>query len=422
MAAGLQKLSAVEVRAALKNGAAVKLSDGGGLTLRISGPGVGKWLVRYMQAGRARELGLGSASSVSLADARAAALEARRILAKGEDPISARQAAGAAKREAAAQASVRTFEAVAVEHIKAQAPGWKRPLHATQWLQSLKRHAFPILGKMDVANIGRDHVLRVVKPLWETKPEVASRLRMRIEAVLSAAEARDLREGPNPAVWRGGLKALLPEKSRVARTRHQPALPWLQVPAFMGALRTQPGCAALALRLTILTALRTSEVIGARWEELDEAAGTWTIPKARMKGRARRDHRVPISEGVREVLAEARTAALEGNPYIFPGSRADKPLSNMAMLMLMRRMHGDKPRWRDDEGRPVVPHGFRSSFRDWAAEQTNHPRELAETCLAHFVGNSVERAYARSDLLDKRRTLMQQWSKFVTGTVGGAEE
>ncbi|MCG7362870.1 tyrosine-type recombinase/integrase [Roseomonas sp. ACRSG] len=411
----------MEVRAAIRKGDALKLSDGGGLTLRVLAPGRGQWVLRFMLSGKSREMGLGAAPAVSLSDARAAAEEARRQLSRGVDPISARHAGEAARRkaeaaaaEAASQASERTFQALAQAHIEAHAPGWKNPRQRSQWLQSLEKHAFPKLGAKDVGQITRADVLEVLSPIWATIPATASKIRLRIEAILESAEARGLRDGRNPAAWKGGVKGALPARSRIARTRHQPALPWQQVPSFMEALQCQPGTAALALRLVIATGLRTSEVLGARWSEINSAAATWTLPAARMKGRVVRDFRVPLSAVAQGILAEAAAQRLEDAQTVFPAVGADRPLSNMAMLALLKRMQGDNPSWLDAEGRRIVPHGFRSSFRDWCSEATSVPREIAEACLGHVVGNAVERAYARSDLLDKRRDLMERWGKFIS--------
>jgi integrase len=276
-------------------------------------------------------------------------------------------------------------------------PGWKNPKHGDQWINTLRAYAFPVFGGKAVSEVTTDDVLSALTPMWQTKHETATRVRQRIEAVLSAAKARGLRSGENPAAWRGHLDSLLPTISKRRRVEHHPAMPWQDVPAFMSELRLRSSMSAWALQFTILTARRTGEVIGARWPEIDLRAGLWTIPAARMK--AQREHRVPLSHQALALLkALPRT---DGSDAVFWGAR--KPtISNMAMLELLRGM------------RPgMTVHGFRSSFRDWAAESTSFPSEVIEMPLAHTIGNQVEAAYRRGDLLDKRRELMQAWAGYL---------
>ncbi len=404
--------------------------DGGGLYLRVKPDGRASWTLRYQIAGVRRDLGLGRArgpGAVSLAEARGKAAEARRLVAEGRDPLAVREAEAAARREADAareRQARNSFRDVAAACIAARGPEWRNAKHAAQWEATLATYAHPVIGDMAVDALGVPHVLRVLQPIWTTKPETAARVRGRIEAVLSYAAATGLRpRGFNPASWRGNLDATLPAAAKVkrrvreanGRAEHHAALPWRQVPAFMRALAARDGAAALALRFAILTAARTGEVVGAEWREIDMDAAVWTVPAGRMKGE--REHRVPLSPAALEVLREVaeRTGGREGAVF----QAAGKPLSNMALLMALRRMNaggpGEPARWVDAEGRAVTPHGFRSAFRDWAGECTAAPREIAEAALAHTVGNKVELAYRRGDALDKRRALMEAWADWCLG-------
>ncbi len=404
--------------------------DGGGLYLRVKPDGRASWTLRYQIAGVRRDLGLGRArgpGAVSLADARSKAAEAHRLVADGRDPLAVREVEAAARREAEAareRQARNSFRDVAAACIAARGPEWRNAKHAAQWEATLATYAHPDIGDMAVDAIGVPDVLRVLQPIWTTKPETAARMRGRIEAVLSYAAATGLRpRGFNPASWRGNLDATLPAAAKVkrrvreasGRAEHHVALPWQQVPAFMRALAARDGAAALALRFAILTAARTGEVVGAEWQELDLGAALWTVPAGRMKGE--REHRVPLSPAALEVLREAaeRTGGHEGAVF----QAAGKPLSNMALLMALRRMNAGRPgepaRWVDAEGRAVTPHGFRSAFRDWVGECTTAPREIAEAALAHTVGNKVELAYRRGDALGKRRALMDAWADWCAG-------
>lgn len=362
-------------------------ADGRGLYLEVKPAGTRSWLLRYQIAGRRREMGLGPYPEVPLERARAKALEARARIADGKDPLATR-----------GDRAPRTFRVAAAELIRAKRPGWENPKHAAQWEATLATYAFPVLGDLTVAHIDTDAVLQVLSPVWAEKPETATRVRQRIEAVLDYARARGWREGENPARWRGHLDKLLAKRSDVARVEHHPALPWREMGAFMALLRGQEGIAARALEFTILTACRTGEVIGARWPEVDLEARTWSVPAERMK--ARRLHRVPLSSQALDLLRALPRVA--GEDFLFPGGRAGRPLSNAAMLATLKRMkRGD-----------LTTHGFRSSFRDWTAEQTGFPRELAEAALAHVLRDKTESAYQRGDLLERRRKLMQAWGDY----------
>jgi integrase len=292
-----------------------------------------------------------------------------------------------------------TFEEAAARYVKAHAAGWRSAKHAAQWDSTLRLYAFPRFGKLPVQAIDTAMVINAVEPLWADKTETASRLRGRIEAVLDWATARGLRTGDNPARWKGLLENLLPAKPRVKRVQHHAALPYAEIGAFVAELRRQPGEAARALEFTILTAARTGETIGATWDEIDLKAAVWIVPAGRIK--AGKEHRVPLVPRVLEILRQTPEAARKG--YLFAGRRLNAPLSNMAMLALLERMG------RDD----LTVHGFRSTFRDWAAEQTNYPREVAEMALAHAIGDKVEAAYRRGDLFERRRRMMAEWAKFI---------
>ncbi len=372
--------------------------DGGGLYLRVTRGADGSlnrsWLYRFAAGGRERWMGLGAYPEVSLREARERTDDAKRLRRQGVDPIDDKRA----RRSAQALKAVRetTFAAAAHGYIRSHSAGWRNAKHAAQWQATLGTYAYPVLGRLPVQAIDASLVLKAIEPIWTTKPETASRLRGRIEAILDWAKARGLREGENPARWRGHLDKLLPARSKVRRVEHHAALPFDDLPAFMGRLSKQEGMAARALAFTILTAARTGETIGAKWGEIDLAAKAWTIPADRMK--AGKEHRVPLAPAAVAILEQA--AERRENDYVFPGARG-AGLSNMALLVLLRRMgRGD-----------LTTHGFRSTFRDWAAERTGFPREVAEQALAHALSDKVEAAYRRGDLFDKRRKLMEPWAR-----------
>lgn len=373
--------------------------DGGGLYLQVTGVGGRSWLYRYTLNGRARAMGLGGLDTVSLREARLLAAECRKLCHAGTDPIEARRAGRADAKLAAA--NTMTFSQCVDRYLEAHKAGWRNEKHARQWKATLDTYVGPVFGDLPVAAVDTSLVMKVLDPIWSLKPETASRVRGRIEAVLDWATARGYRFGENPARWRGHLAALLPPKGKVRPVRHHPAMPYAQVPGFMAELREQEGVAPLALRFAILTAARTNEVIGARWEEIDLEAAVWTIPAQRIK--AGKEHRVPLSEATLEVVE--RMQAVRSSDFLFPGGREGRPLSNNAMLALLERMGlGD-----------ITAHGFRSSFRDWAAEQTSFPREVVEAALAHAIGDKVEAAYRRGDLFEKRRRLMTAWAGYCSG-------
>lgn len=395
MASVINKLSAAGVA---KERAPGLYGDGGGLYLQVAKGGSKSWIFRFMIAGKPRYMGLGSIDTFSLREARERAKEARKLVADGIDPIDARRERVAAAR--ADDAKLVSFSEAAERYIKAHTAGWKNPKHADQWGNTLTTYAYPIIGPISVAKVDTAHIMQIIEPIWTDKTETASRVRGRIESVLDWATARRYRSGENPARWRGHLDKLLPARSKVAKVRHHPAMPYTDLPEFMQRLRALDSISAKALEFTILTAVRTSEAVGATEAEIDFRAKVLTIPAERMK--ANRPHRVPLSDRALEILKTTPREA--NNPYVFPGAKRGKPLSNMAMLELLQGMGGT-------EGLTV--HGFRSTFRDWAAERSRCPREIAEAALAHVVKDKTEAAYQRGDLLEKRRRLMAAWGAFM---------
>jgi integrase len=363
-----------------------KYSDGGNLYLVVSANGSRKWVLRFTWRGRAREMGLGIPATVPLAEAREKGACARRMIAQGLDPIDMRKRAS----------GVPTFGEMADQVREALSAGFRNEKHKAQWKSTLATYAAPLRGK-PVDTIVTDDVLDILKPIWTTKPETASRVRGRIEKVLDAAKAKGFREGENPARWRGHLDHLLPRPSKLARGHHA-AMPYDELAGFVAKLRERDAIAALALELCILTAARSGEILGMRWDEVDLDKKVWTVPAHRMK--AGREHRVPLSQRATAILV--RLNDMRSGDFVFPGQRRDKSLSNMAMTMALRRMKADS----------VTVHGFRSSFRDWAGNETSYPRELIETALAHVIGDKAEQAYRRSDALEKRRKLMEAWADY----------
>jgi integrase len=395
------RLTALKVSRAIKPG---MYADGGGLYLQVTGTGAKSWIYRYMLRGREREMGLGSLSAVCLADARTKAVECRNLRQEGIDPIDVRKK----KRDQARlnAASTTTFKDAASSYINAHRAGWRNPKHIWQWGATLTTYANPIIGDLSLQVIDTGLVLKVLEPIWPTKPETASRLRGRIEAVLDWATVRGYRTGDNPARWRGHLSKLLLARSKVRKVKHHTALPYAELPDFMVALRGQGGIAARALEFTILTAARTGEVIGAIWDEISEVEKVWIVPGNRMK--AGKEHRVPLSNPALAILKKLKSNESASDGFVFHGAKRGRSLSNMAMIAVLRRLgRGD-----------LTVHGFRSSFRDWVAERTNFPSEVAEMALAHTVGDKVEAAYRRGDLFDRRRRIMAAWAKFC-GTEQG---
>jgi integrase len=376
------KLSARAVATVTKRG---RHADGGNLYLNVSRTGAKSWTLVWKKDGKRREMGLGSLSAVSLAKAREKAANCREILADGKDPLKARQQTR----------TIPTFAEASDALIASMAPSWRNAKHKAQWRLTLSDAYCAKLRGKAVHEIDTEDVLAVLKPIWQAKPETASRVRGRIEAVISWAKARGHRSGENPAAWRGHLDKLLPKRRALSRGHHA-AMPYDAVPAFVSKLRGREGIAALALEFLILTGTRSGEVRGAVWSEFDLSAGVWTIPARRMK--SAREHRVPLSGTACEIVARLAEIRAAG-PYVFTGHQPSKPLSTTAMSALLRRM-----------GVNTTVHGFRSAFRDWAGNETHFPREVAEAALAHVVGDKAELAYRRSDALEKRRALMMAWA------------
>jgi integrase len=391
MSRGLHRLSAVTVASRKHTG---YYADGGGLYLRVAPGGSKGWIFRFARRGRTRDAGLGSYPTVSLGMAREQAEQCRRLLTAGIDPIEARREERAAGGEVAANAH--TFKHCAEAFIESHEAGWRNDKHRQQWRNTLKTYAYPIMGNLPVKEVDTELVLKALAPVWKEKPETASRLRQRIERVLSWAKVRGYREGENPATWRGHLDHLLPTKSKVRRVKHHAALPYREMPAFLAALRGETSTSARALEFLILTTMRTEETLEAVFNEVE--GNVWTVPAERMK--TDEEHKVPLPPRALVILKEM--AAIRQSEFIFPGMKPGRPLSNMAMLKLLDRMgYGH-----------ITVHGFRSTFRDWAAEETNFAREVAEKALAHKIPNAVEAAYRRGDLFEKRRKLMLAWAAF----------
>lgn len=365
--------------------------DGRGLFLYVKPTGARSWVLRYQVQGRRRDLGLGAYPDVSLAMARDRAAEARRLIAEGEDPITKKQ-----------QAKPKTFREAALELIERKRPGWKNAKHAAQWASTLEAYVFPRIGAVQVAKIETADVISTLTPIWAEKPETANRVRQRIEAVIDYASALGIRTGDNPARWRGHLDHLLPKPKKIRAVKHHPALPHAQIADFMTDLAQREGVAARALAFTILTAARSGETRGMTWGEVDLDAKVWTIPAGRMK--AAKEHRVPLSDAALSLIGQ-RAEGTTNDALIFSSeAKPGKPISDMSMTAVLRRMErGD-----------ITVHGFRSTFRDWAGETTGFPREVIEAALAHGIKDKAEAAYARSDLFDKRRKLMEAWEVVVT--------
>jgi integrase len=372
--------------------------DGDGLWLRVVTKERRSWLFRYQRRGKAREMGLGGFPDVSLAEARDRAQAARKQLANDIDPIDHREAERQA--EAAEQAHATTFAEAAKAYIAANESGWRSNKSAQQWRNSLAAYAEPVLGEMACSAIETADVLKVLQPIWAKKPETATRVRRRIETVLSFAKVRGWRSGENPAAWRGHLQNSLPARSKVAPVVHYAALDWREAAAFMTELQARDGMGARALAFVILTAARSGEVRGARWDEINFDRTEWIIPAERMK--AGQPHRVPLSEPALALLRE-QAKLKDGSGLVFLGQRKDTPMSDMTLTAVLRRMgRGD-----------LTAHGFRSTFRDWAAEATGHPNHVVEQALAHTIGSAVEAAYRRGDLFAKRVVLMNDWASYL---------
>ena len=366
--------------------------DGRGLYLYVKPTGARSWVLRYQVQGKRHDLGLGAYPDVTLAMAREKATEARRLILGGDDPIVKRR-----------QAQPKTFKDAALELIENKRSGWKNAKHAAQWTSTLEAYVFPSLGAMQVTKIATADVIGVLKPIWSQKPETANRVRQRIEAVFDYASALGIREGDNPARWRGHLDHLLPKPTKVRAVRHHPAMAYSEIAKLMKMLKERAGIASNALAFTILTAARSGETRGMAWVEVDLENSVWIIPAERMK--AGKEHRVPLSSEAIDLLGPRR----DDHQLVFESqSKKGKPISDMSMTAVLRRMGYEA----------ITVHGFRSTFRDWAGESTSFPREVIEAALAHRIKDKAEAAYARSDLFEKRRTLMEAWSQFSASVQG----
>jgi integrase len=392
-------------------------ADGSGLYLRVQASGAKSWIFRFQLNNKRREMGIGTLAAKPAPEARSEAAQLAAMIRNGIDPIEDRKAKAelVALESQKTAAAVTTFRQVATAYIDNHRASWKNAKHAQQWENTLEQYAGPIIGDKPVGEITTEEILSILQPLWITKTETASRLRSRIELVLSYAKALKLRHGENPAIWRGHLDAILPKESKVKKIQHQPALPYLQIADFMKKLRTTNGSGARALEFGILTATRSSEVRLAEWSEIDFETKLWTIPAVRMK--AKREHWVPLSHQAIKLLENL--PRVEEDKFIFVGTRDKRPLSDMTLSAVIRRFNdvkdGQTPPWIDPSNdREVVPHGFRSTFRDWAAEVGHYPRELAEHALAHSLPDKVEAAYQRGTMLERRRPMMQAWSDYTT--------
>jgi integrase len=386
---------------AIKNAKPGMHADGGGLYLHVGKAGNASWIFRFQLNKRRREMGLGALLALAPTEARAKAAELKAMVGRGIDPLEVKDVAQ--KEEAQAEAALReermlkaaTFKTATQRHLALKESGWRNTKHRQQWANTLTAYAYPVIGDLPVRDITTQHVLQVLEPIWSTKPETASRVRMRIEAVLNSAKVLGWRTGENPAVWRGNLDAALPPRSKVRRVKHHPALPWHDIAAFMSKLKEREGISARALEFLVFTAARSGEVRKATWGEIDFEQKLWIVPAERMK--AGREHRVPLSDSAARLLSEM--PRFQGYDLIFPGTRM-QPLSDMSLSAVLKRM-----RMTD-----ITVHGFRSTFRDWAAEHTGHGSDIVEMALAHTISSKTEAAYRRGDLLAKRRSLMEDWA------------
>lgn len=405
MARQINRLSALQVTKLTKPGL---YGDGAGLTLQITKAGVKSWLFRFMREGKAYGMGLGATHTVSLAEARQKALEARKLLGDGTNPLVEKRDKLLAK--ALERAKMMTFDQCSAAYIEAHRASWKNAKHIDQWINTLATYAGPVFGQLPVADIDTALVVKCLVPIWQTKTETASRLRGRIESVLGWATTSGYRTGQNPARWKGHLENLLANISKTSRTKNHPSLPWQRIGDFMAALKAREGTAPRAVAFTILTACRSGEVRGAQWSEFDFKERMWTIPASRMK--AHKEHQVPLSDAALAVLASIS----QSGEFVFAGSKG-QTLSDMALTAVIRRMnsHEAKPVWINAMGEGITVHGYRATFRMWTAETTAYPREVAEHALAHKLPDAVERAYQRGTQFLKRRSLMAEWGAYCTG-------
>lgn len=394
------KLTSKAIQKLAKAGQKGSTGDGQGLYLQITAGGSVSWIYRFKLNGKQRYMGLGPYPDVGLSEARELAADHRKLVKQGTDPLTARD------KETKKEAAPITFTTCAARYIQSHRRSWRNAKHARQWVSTMKTYARPVIGNLPIEEITTQDVLKILAPIWTIKNETAKRVQGRIENILDYAAAHGYRDSVNPARWRGHLDKLLAKPSRVQKVSHHPAMPYDEVADFMAAVNGYNSMSSKALQLLILTATRTSEVLNSEWNELDLNNATWTIPADRMK--ANREHRVPLSRQAVELLSNL--PRVKANTYIFAGMKQGRPLSNMSLLQFMRGL-GYGP---SGEQGNYVPHGFRSSFRDWTGEVTSYPRDVAEMALAHTIENKVEAAYRRGDLFEKRRAMMQEWADYIS--------
>jgi len=393
MAKQINKLTDRGIRSQNKPG---RYADGNGLYLQVGKSGAKSWIFRYMLDGKSREMGLGSIRMETLSQARDKAKQCKKLLRCGTDPIRDRQERVAVEK--ADNKEMLSFQKCTEGYLNVHSSSWRSARHAEIWHSSIKRFAYPIIGPIHVNKIERSHILNILDPIWREKTETATRLRGRLESILNWATVKEYRKGDNPARWRGYLDQLLPKPSEIHTVKHFPALPYRDVGAFMNKLKARQALSASALRLIILTACRSIEVREAEWCEFDLQNKTWTIPVGRMK--MKKEHVIPLCKEALDIVKSI--PRLSDSEHLFTGPNSGKPMSDVVFKKLMERMGVTG----------ITTHGFRSTFRDWAAEQTSFPREVIEACLAHQLKDKAEAAYFRSNLLDKRRTLMKKWSDY----------
>lgn len=402
MAKTINKLTALQIKKISKPG---WYADGQGLYLQVSPSGSKSWVYRYETGGKEKRHGLGSLHNTSLEAARNAAQACRELRRDGIDPIAHKRQQGAEKLLEEAKGI--TFKECALAYIDSHKASWKNSKHASQWSNTLETYAFPVMGSLPVQKIDVGLVMKVLEPIWYEKTETATRVRQRIENILDWARARNYRTGENPALWRGHLDKLLPKRTKLQKVKHFAAMPYADLPDYVRSLRKVNTLTAKALAFTILTATRSSETREAKWDEIDLETGIWNIPAERMK--AGKIHRVPLTGECIAILKEAAKFKRDDN-FVFPGMRNKRPVSDGALLKLVKQDHPT-----------LTVHGFRSSFRDWCAEMTNYPREIAEAALAHTLKDKTEAAYQRGDILEKRRKLMDAWSDYCLNSKPSAD-
>jgi integrase len=392
MAKTTERLKDLQIKKLSKAGS---YADGKGLYLQVSTSGSKSWFYRYETNGRAHKCGLGAYPDISIKKARTKAAACRTLRDEGIDPIEHKKRQNTARE--LDKFKGKTFKECALDFMNSHKAGWKNRKHESQWRTTLETYAYPFIGKLAVQDVDVGHVLEILEPIWHKKTETASRVRQRIENILDWAKVRKYRTGENPAVWRGHLDKILPARTKVQKVKHHPAMPYRDVPNFFRVLRNKDIIAAKALAFTILTAARNGESREARWNEIDTNSKEWVLPEERMK--AKKEHKVPLSDLALNILKEAKPHG--SGVFVFEGHKKNRPISETALRKLLKKYHPT-----------LTIHGFRSSFREWCAEMTSYPREVAEMSLAHSLKDKVEAAYQRSDLLDKRRKLMDEWSEF----------